>query len=219
MIKKNKIKIPSRYVAEGENFFSSTVDFTAEGIEILYFRWKDFQKYFFEQEKETARRRHYQSHYQTIEEIQPRRHHSLEDYYVGYFIEDYGTFTSRPNYLDIAAIAEAFKVFCPKEFPKSHFVYRSCLTIGDYVQEGVSKRIKANGDDKLYTPEKLEEIYNLFLGRMIHAGFLIFHVPEPSTKERAKTLAEIIARNSIKYYKVVGRDGQIKDKYLIIDKE
>jgi hypothetical protein len=199
-----------RCIELGQQMFPDTTQITIYGADVCYFQWEPFERFV---------RENHQCLYE--KDNRPYRTFRRYDWNIGFFVDSthYGMFRmSALGYSEIASFVEAYKSLSPNESANSHFVTRTSGVIGKYSEEGIRGRIDARSDlNEEGRKEALEYWIKNDLGGNILGDSLVFHVPKPSNKENAKSLAEKVvkARMQMDYKKIRDEDNRIKEEYLI----
>jgi len=141
-----------------------------------------------------------------------------EDWYLGFFVDSTmcGMFRmTMLEHTDVASFVKSYESRFKNEPAKSHFIMRASEVVGKYTEEGVIERVKDFPDKE----EALEQWRNKehgHIGKNIISDYIIFHVPSPSTRENAHSLAEqVLAIREKIDFKQIRRGSYVKEKYLI----
>jgi len=203
-------QLKPRCIEMRQQMFPDTIQIVAQGLDVCYFQLEPFERFV----KESN-----QALYQ--EDNKTYREFPSENWNVGFFVDSTQVGMIRLTnlgYFEIASFVESYEHLFPKTSANSHFVTRASGIIGKYTEEGIRKRI-AEDDSRSEQDKKrtFEHWRKNYLGNKILGDSLIFHVPEPSTRECAKNLAEKVIQTWIQMTskKIYGRKEEIKQKYYI----
>ncbi len=205
-----------RLVKRGEDLFPDTVDMASNACELCYFQWDTLLQYALKQNKE----------YCSVPELKLEFH--PDDFFIGYFADATDKSSLRSH--DVVAFVDAYEEKFPNEEPALHYAYDGYFEIGEYTKEGLAKRFSFDPPGHCNNRfGRIDEIWkksdNIFRGRKMSVEYFVFHVPEPSTEQNAKKLAQTVREKRIiqnrkfdPYEYVTNEDGRTKDKYYKVIK-